>query len=656
MAVWELDVPSERVTSSAQLNAMLGYGEGETLNLDSLRRHFLPGERDRVRAMIDACLASGEPFVETDFRYRGPDAVEKWLLLRCEFVRNADGRPAKAVGVLTDITASKQVEAALRESEARFRTLANSAPAPVWTTGASGAVEFVNQAFVDIVGRPAEDLLGDAWISLIHPDDLKGVAQARSAAWVDFSSYDFEARFRSASGEWRWMLSSSKPRPAADGTFGGYVGLAIDVTERRIAEDELRGLNETLEKRVAERTEELAAANRQLMAQIHEREAVEETLTQMQRLEAVGQLSSGIAHDFNNLLSVILGNAGFLERELAGLGASDKMRLRLDHMRNAAQRGAALTGQLLAFSRRQRLEAKAVDLNETIAGMQDLLQSAMGGAIGVQTELRSGVWRALVDPAQIELVILNLAINGRDAMEEGGRLKIETANVTLGPPRRPEEPGAGDYVMVAVSDTGTGMSDDVLGKAFEPFFTTKPVGKGSGLGLPQVYGFAKQSGGGVAIETAPGSGCTVKVYLPRSLAGAGARATSPELAPAKAGRRAERVLLVDDDADVRATTSAMLQDLGCWVVEAASGGAALRAIEVDSQPFDLAILDFAMPGMNGAEVARQAVSRQPGLPVMFITGYADLSALSDVAAERILQKPFEHQELSDRINRLLGGD
>ena len=281
---------------------------------------------------------------------------------------------------------------------------------------------------------------------------------------------------------------------------------------------ECRRLNEDLEARVQERTGELAAANRQLLAQIEERERMEMTLRQMQRLEAVGQLTSGVAHDFNNLLTVVLGNIGFIERTFADAKIDGTAARRLGYMRTAAERGAKLTDQLLAFSRRQRLEPKVLDLNETVRGMRDLLRSTIGGAIQVEITLEPEPWPALVDPTQLELAVLNLAINARDAMQIGGSLHVSTRSVALGPPRCAEEPAAGDYVEICVADTGAGMSAEVRAKVFEPFFTTKEVGKGSGLGLSQVLGFVKQSGGGMSIESEPGLGTAVRIYLPRAAA------------------------------------------------------------------------------------------------------------------------------------------
>jgi signal transduction histidine kinase/CheY-like chemotaxis protein len=419
----------------------------------------------------------------------------------------------------------------------------------------------------------------------------------------------------------------------------------------RDREEAMARLNAGLEKRVEERTAELAAANRQLLKQIEERERVEATLRQMQRLEAVGQLTSGVAHDFNNLLTVVLGNIGFLEKGLNG--ADPKAAQRLSFMRTAAERGAKLTSQLLAFSRRQRLEPKPINLNEAVQSMRDLLESTMGGSVQIETLLRQDLWTALVDPTQIELVVLNLAINARDAMQVGGRLTVETANVTLGPARRPEEPPAGDYVMIAVGDTGHGMPPDVLAKCLEPFFTTKDIGKGSGLGLSQVLGFAQQSGGGVRIDTRVDEGTTVRVYLPRATAPSRAPLVGEPATPlAEPLNEACGILLVDDDHGVREVTASMLQEMGHAVLEAGSGGHALELLE--QQPnIELMLIDFAMPGMNGAELARQVRAKRPGLPMIFLTGYADTTALGDIDEDHIIRKPFRDSDLVAKIRHVL---
>ncbi|HLN09002.1 MAG TPA: response regulator [Xanthobacteraceae bacterium] len=432
---------------------------------------------------------------------------------------------------------------------------------------------------------------------------------------------------------------------------GRLEALRASESHARRAEMDLRRLNETLEARVAERTGEIAAANRQLVAQIEERERVELTLRQMQRLEVVGQLTSGVAHDFNNLLTVVLGNLGFIERALAG-STDGPLKQRLSHMRLAATRGAQLTVQLLAFSRRQRLKPKPVDLNETLTGMRDLLQSALGGSVQINTVFTPGLWHAFVDPTQIELVVLNLAINARDASPVGGGITLETGNGTAGVPERPEEPPPGEYVVISVTDTGSGMTEDVRAKAFEPFFTTKEIGKGSGLGLSQVLGFAKQSGGGVRIETQVGQGTSVRIYLPRAASGDLTKASSEPTAAAQQHRTGAIILLVDDDNAVREVTASMLRHLGYAVVEAGSGGAALDLLDGNTR-IDLAVLDFAMPGMNGAELARHVRSRFSTLPVLFVTGYADKSALGEIGDASIVKKPFVGDELATKVRAAL---
>ena len=414
----------------------------------------------------------------------------------------------------------------------------------------------------------------------------------------------------------------------------------------RIAE--IQRAEALLERRVADRTAQLQAANRELAAQIVEREKAETALRQAQRLEAVGQLTSGVAHDFNNLLTVVLGNVDQLRKN----ETDPKVLRRLDMMREASQRGARLTAQMLAFSRRQKLEPRAVDLNETVRSMGDMLQSAIGGSVHIeQPQLAADLWPAMIDPTQIELVILNLAINARDAMEVGGSLTIRTENARLDASGRPDELPPGDYVVVSVSDTGSGMTDEVLSRAFEPFFTTKEVGKGSGLGLSQVFGLAKQSGGGVSIDTEVDKGTTIRIFLPRAdAAPTQEREPSGELLAARDAGMV--VLVVDDDEAVRTVTAGYLSDLGYDVIEADSGGAALETLEHHDR-IDAMVLDFAMPGMNGGELAKELKARLPEAPILFATGYADAEALTDVGEDMIVRKPFTQAELARKLSRTL---
>jgi PAS domain S-box-containing protein len=599
-------------------------------------------EDDRARTfeVWGRSIRTGEPY---DIRHRVKmrDGSYRWMHSRAFPRHDEDGRIVKWYGTTEDIHERHTAEAALRESEERFRSIADSAPALIWMTDRDARITFANRHYEREFGLAPEAVLRDGWRQILHEDDVEGFVATFLDAFNAREPFLAEVRVWDKAGRLRWLRCQGVARFDAAGTFLGYTGANVDITDAKLARDELERL--------------VAARTGELVAQIEERERVEETLRQMQRLEAVGQLTSGVAHDFNNLLTVVLGNIGFVEREIDKARIDGKVRDRLGYMRAAAERGATLTAQLLAFSRRQRLEAKPLDLNATVAGMRDLLQSSMGGAVRLETVLKPGLWPALADPTQIELVILNLAINARDAMEVGGSLAVETGNVTLGPPSRPEEPPPGEYVMVSVSDTGTGMPADVMAKAFEPFFTTKPVGKGSGLGLAQVYGFAKQSGGGVKIDTRLGEGTTVRVFLPRA---SELRQSAAEIGSAGKSERLDgpprRVLIVDDDSAVREITAALLTELGCIVVEAGSGSAALDLVERDPDPFDLAVVDFAMPGMNGAETAREITARRPGLPVLFVTGYADLTALREIGEDRVVQKPFRNDELAGKIRRLLG--
>jgi CheY-like chemotaxis protein len=291
-----------------------------------------------------------------------------------------------------------------------------------------------------------------------------------------------------------------------------------------------------------------------------------------------------------------------------------------------------------------------------VGSLKELLQTTLGAAFRLETKLDAGAWPAMVDPTQIEMVILNLAINARDAMEAGGHICVETANAVISQPRsRPEEPDVGEYVVLTVSDEGCGMDAEVLSRVFEPFFTTKEVGRGSGLGLSQVLGFAKQSGGGVQIETEPGRGTAVRVYLPRAASVPATPSLSLVAEGLSASARGGSILLVDDDEGVRETTAMMLRDLGFKVIEAGSGGAALEILDT-RRKIDLLLLDFAMPGMNGAEVARAAQAKRPNLPILFVTGYADLSAITHIAEHQLIRKPFQEAELARRLARVMRPD
>ncbi|WP_308821687.1 response regulator [Pseudomonas japonica] len=637
MGTWELNPQTGVLNWDERMRVMYEVPAGAPVTLELFYSTIVPHDRPRVRERVEAALAAGADHgYQVEYRVRLPSGAERWFSSsgRSSFV---DGQCVRFSGVLQDITSQKEATESLerlndllgdrvqKRTRERDRTweLSRELLAVLHFDMQPAAL---NPAWEATLGWPRAELAHMGLWGLVHPDDLAATSREVEDVAEGIVSSRFVNRMRHADGAYRWLSWTIVPDQ------GMMYAVARDITSERAVLDEL------------------AATNERLREQIRERERIEAALQQMQRLEAVGQLTAGVAHDFNNLLTVILASANFLIRDLAR-GNYARFESRLHSIQEAAERGARLTSQLLAFSRRQRLEPAAVSLNDTVSGMLDLLQRTLGGSIWIQTEKAPGLWNALVDATQTEMIILNLAINARDAMPNGGTLRLTTANETVTrPPSRPEDPDVGDYVVLTIRDSGCGMPPEVLAKAFEPFFTTKDVGKGSGLGLAQVFGFAKQSGGGVAIETAEGEGTAVKVYLP------GMRAPSLELTPdgpteallPPDGLR-HRILLVDDDPNVRQVTALLLDALGYSVVEA--DGAA-RALEQLDDEVDLLLTDYAMPGANGAELAREARKRYPHLPVVFITGYAEVGGLDD-GQYLIVQKPFREEELTQKLRLAL---
>jgi signal transduction histidine kinase len=404
-----------------------------------------------------------------------------------------------------------------------------------------------------------------------------------------------------------------------------------------------------LEDLVRKRTRQIQLANRELRREISERKQAEAALQQAQKMEMIGQMTGGVAHDFNNLLTAVLGNLELATRR----NSDEKIRRYLEGATQAAKRGAKLTGQLLAFSRTQRLQTETVDLNGIVTAMGDLLFTTIGATVRIETVLQKDLWPAIADPSQIESVILNLAVNARDAMPGGGRLTISTSNVDRNDPSKPYELGAGEYVVVSVEDTGTGMTDEVLAKAFEPFYTTKPVGSGTGLGLSQVYGIAKQTGGTVSISTRVGHGTTMKVYLPRSTVQATARPTQNHAAEALRSHEAT-ILVVDDDKDVRELAVSCLESLGYHVRKADGGRAAIDVIS-EGSPIDLILIDVAMPEVNGVQAIKAILRLRPSIAFLYMTGYVGRTAL-DPSEQRVLKKPFTIAELAEKVEEVLFPD
>jgi PAS domain S-box-containing protein len=557
-------------------------------------------------------------------------------------LRDASGRLIGAVNMLIDISERKDAD----DARAYLAAIIDSSDDAIVSKTLEGIVTSWNKAAETIFGYTAEEMIGQPITRLFPPDRLEEenliLSRIKRGERVDH----FETIRRRKDGRDIGISVTISPVRDGSGRIVGVSKIARDVTDQKRAEATLRDLNENLELRVAERTRELAEANNRLLTETAERERTEADLLQARKMEAVGQLVSGLAHDFNNLLAAILGNLELLEMRLP----DDNLLKLVQAAARSARHGAKLNEQLLAFSRKQHLTPKPVDLNELVVGTQDLLRRSLGGTVEVATALAGDLWPAFVDPHQLELVILNLAINARDAMPAGGRVLIETRNVKASERNKPAELAPGDYVLLSVADNGTGMSPDVLVRACEPFFTTKEPGKGSGLGLAQVYGLAQQSGGGLRIASTAGKGTSVAVYLPRSLA---EPLKSPERPPAAGHEgltRRARVLVVDDNEDVRDVIVAYLDVLGYRALQAASGQDALELLEGGVGSVDLLMADYAMPGMSGTELARAVRGKWPELPVIVITGYADATGFDDQFDQAILlRKPFRINELGTAI-------
>ena len=539
-----------------------------------------------------------------------------------------------------------RAEWALRESEARLKAAVDLVKLGRYSWNPQTNKLEWDEKCRAMWGLPADATVDyDTWRTAVHPDDL-GAVEAAIQRCTDPQGdgvYDVEYRVLGNDGRERWIATRGQTHFENDKPVWFY-GVAIDVTDRKRIE-------KTLERRVEARTRELEEANNALRSQIAQREMAEAAVQQLQRLDAIGQITTGVAHDFNNLLSVVLTNARLLSRTVQGPHDQEGIEL----IQTAADRGAKLIAQLLAFSRQQRLEPLEVDLNSKLVGMSNLLSVTLGGTVQLKTTFSPDLWPALVDPNQIELIVLNLAINARDAMQPGGTLTLETFNTVIESESfRPEEPSPGDYVGLAVKDTGTGIPDHVLPHVFEPFFTTKEPGKGSGLGLAQVFGVAKQSGGGVRIETRLGQGTAVKIFLPRAVVDV----ADHEAGFVDASKRPQtmkrlRVLVVDDDKAVLKSTVRMLDCLGYPTASAESGTEALRVL-ASNQEIDLVLADFAMPEMSGGELAKVICAMRPTLPVILITGYSDVDVLKEFNDLRIILKPFTEDDLVNTISAALG--
>jgi PAS domain S-box-containing protein len=711
IGTWDWDLVGGAIRWSPEMYRILGLPSGGDDLYSAWVRVLHPDDRAVADAAVRRNRQNPGPFAD-EFRVVRPNGEVRWILSRGSVHADGSGTPARMLGINMDITDRKRVEGILAEDTRSLemlnrvgallsaeldleRLVQAVTDAATEITGARFGAFFYNvvneqgesyrlytlsgisRAAFEPFGMPRNTaVFGPTFRGegIVRADDITldprygknaphhgmppGHPPVRSHLALPVISRSGEVLGGLFFGHEKAGVFTDRAERAAS-VIAAQAAIAIDnarlfqklqeqIAERARAEALLRDLNESLEQRVAARTVELQAASRELMREAEERRQTEAALLQAQKLEAIGQLTGGVAHDFNNLLTAVLGNL-----ELALVRATDKrIRRHLETATRAADRGARLIQQLLAYARKQRLETRAVDANALIGGMDDLLQRSLGGLVRVETNLAPDLWRASTDPTQLELVILNLAINARDAMPGGGTLQFETGNAGPGSANQPPELTPGDYVRIAVSDTGAGMPPDVLARALEPFFTTKEVGKGSGLGLPQVYGVAMQSGGTIRLSSTVGAGTTVELWLPRDHN----RGPVPHLkqgTPAlEAPRRDACLLIVDDEADVRQLAAGFLEGAGYAVTEAASGPDALQLLE-GGQAFDLALVDYAMPGMSGSEFVRLARLTAPRLPVLYVTGYADPARAALAGGRFAVTKPYASSDLLQAVAEAL---
>ncbi len=699
--------------------------------------------RDR-KLLIEAALAGERQFFVAEF----PHPSRGNVAIQAEYVpwSGPDGRVSGIVMLVNDISEQMVAERALKESEARFRRIANQAPALMWVTRLDRTRDFVNDAYMEYLGIDDREIARTYdWRAGIHPDDVDRIVAESIAGEATLKPFTLEGRFRRGDGTYRWLKSTSSPRFGPDGDHIGFIGVASDITLAKEAELELR-------RSVEERTRELAVSEARFRAVFdtvlevlvlmepdgtivemnrkdapwrakHRREAVgkkiweaptlvmyphhiplmkkavkqaaegklfeqevrmeregaptayldvsvqpvhgkdgkliyllfearditdlkaaQEQLRQSQKMEALGQLTGGIAHDFNNLLTVVVGGLDIIAKR----ADDSKLKRYAENALGAAERGARLTAQLLAFSRVQRLEVRPTFVAPLIQNMRPLLRNVLGPGITKEFDLDEAMMPVMADPTQLEVAILNLAINARDAMPDGGVLTFSSKKIEVADDPDLEE---GEYIELTISDTGSGMPPEVTERAFEPFFTTKEVGKGTGLGLSMVYGMARQSGGAARIESRLGEGTAVKLLFRKAEeAAAVAGGVAAETGQVGAERQTASILVIDDDPDVLAFIGAALEEHGYRVGQASDGREGLAAIERERP--DLVIVDFIMPGLSGAEVARKIRAKWPDQRILFVSGYSETDAVKRTAPDApLLTKPFR----ADALNRAVRG-
>jgi len=657
VGTWDWDISEDRFLADAHFAQLHGIDPalaGE-LPISAYLHGVHPEDRAMIARSIKHCITHGTEYAE-EYRLLQPDGQLSWVFARGRCYKDHHGRPMRFLGAALDLTERKRTEQALRQSQTELQLIINAMPILISYVDSEERFRLNNSAYLDWYGLTPQELFGKT-IREVLGDEAYALRAEHIGEALKGKLCCFSISTPHRDGSLRQALMNYLPRHGADGAVNGFYIFVIDETERKQTEEALRNLNETLEERVAARTQQLAEANQRLQNEMVERERAEDALRHAQKMEAVGQLTGGIAHDFNNMLTGIIGSLDLMQRYIAD-GRTHEIGRFTEAAVSSANRAAALTHRLLAFSRRQSLDRKPLIANELVRSLEDLLSRTKGDHIELKLQLADEVWPISTDVSQLENALLNLVINARDAMPDGGELLIETANVYLdGSDITTLEPvRAGDYVMIAVSDTGTGMTPSVLAKAFDPFFTTKPIGQGTGLGLSMIYGFAQQSGGHVSLFSLPGKGTSVRLYLPRLHAMEAQDVLLPVTGEAPAAIAGETVVLVEDDPAVRMLVLDLLNELGYHAHEAEDAKTALPLLESDLR-VDLLVTDVGLPGMNGRQLAEIARQHRPDLKVLFMTGYAETAAERQGFLEEgmdMVAKPFSIDLLANKIRTMIG--
>ncbi|KPW09027.1 Uncharacterized protein ALO42_00918 [Pseudomonas syringae pv. atrofaciens] len=648
VGTWVWDIIADQLTGDERFARTFGLCPklcAKGLPLELVIASIHPDDSARVDKSIEEALQSSETY-RCEYRVLHEDGIYRWIEASGKIERDSRGKPVRSPGVLLDIDSRRTAEEERDRLNELLRIFTAAVPGVVYAKDLEGRMLVANRGTADLIGKPPEFFIGKTDLDFLDDQQQARILMETDRRIMQNNvSEQIEEQVNLADGSAAIWLSTKAPLLDENGEVIGLIGSSIDVTARKKAEEAVRELNQTLEQRIEQA--------------VFEREQIEDALRHSQKMDAVGQLTGGIAHDFNNLLAGISGSLELITKRLAQGRVGDVDRY-VSVAQGAVRRAASLTHRLLAFSRRQTLSPRVTDVNGLIHDMEELIARTVGPEIDIKVVAQNDLWPALIDHAQLESSLLNLCLNARDAMPNGGRIIIETANASLEECTDPDHGiPAGEHLSIRVTDTGIGMSPDIAAKAFEPFFTTKAIGAGTGLGLSMVYGFVRQSGGQIRVESIEGQGTSVVMHLPRHTAENAPRPVEPEVIEEPPHHTGETVLIVDDEPSVRMLVAEVISGLGYNCLEAADAQSGLQILQSDTR-IDLLISDIGLPGgMNGREMADAAGDCRPGLPTLFITGYAKTSVLDDChlrPCTQVLTKPFGLDALAGRVTGLIGAD